>query len=168
MQKKFSHHSGHNGHSTIFAAAVAEVQGSTQYPQLHGKVMFNQKPQGVLVTAEVRGLPFSDVQCKNRIFGFHIHEGTSCTGDENNPFADAKGHFNPEGCPHPYHAGDLPPLFGNKGYAYMSVFTDRFRLHDVIGRVVIIHEQPDDFSTQPSGNAGKMIACGKIQLLRVR
>ena len=52
--------------------------------------------------------------------------------------------------------------FGNNGYAYLSVFTSRFSIDDIISKVLIIHDMPDDFTTQPSGNAGTKIACGKI------
>ena len=142
--------------------AYANVSGSAEYPSVHGTVTFRQLQGGVLVTAEVYGLPQNQSECSCGVFGFHIHEGRECGGNENDPFANAKEHFNPKDCPHPYHAGDLPPLFGNDGYAYMSVFTNRFNLSDIVGRVIIIHSKPDDFTTQPSGNAGEKIACGKI------
>ncbi len=45
----------------------------------------------------------------------------------------------------------------------MTVYTGRFFPEDVIGRTVIIHEKADDFHTQPSGDAGEMIACGEIK-----
>lgn len=45
----------------------------------------------------------------------------------------------------------------------MSFLTNKFTLQDVIGKVVIIHSMPDDFTTQPSGNSGEKIACGKIE-----
>ncbi len=89
--------------------------------------------------------------------------GTSCTGNSSDEFADAKTHYNPQNCPHPYHAGDLPPLIENDGYSYMSVFINKFTVKDIIGKVVIIHEMPDDFTTQPSGNSGTKIACGEIK-----
>ena len=143
--------------------AKAAVMGSKDYPALHGTVTLRQMKNGVLVTAEIFGLPSKQDKCDGGVFGFHIHEGTQCSGNEKDPFADAKMHYNPDGCPHPYHAGDLPPLFGNNGYAYMSVFTNRFRVDEVIGRVIIIHSKPDDFTTQPSGNSGAKIACGKIR-----
>ena len=66
--------------------------------------------------------------------------GTSCTGTSDDEFADSKSHYNPNNCPHPYHAGDLPPLIECNGYAYMSVLLDRFELNDIIGKVLIIHE----------------------------
>lgn len=145
------------------AKAYAKIRGSHEYPDIKGKVEMNQMRRGVLVTAEIQGLPTNGEKCAEEIFAFHIHEGKSCSGNEKDPFADALGHYNPDGCPHPYHAGDLPPLFGSKnGYAYLSVFTDRFSLNEVIGRAIIIHARPDDFTTQPSGNAGEKIACGII------
>lgn len=137
--------------------ARVQMKGSEKYPSIGGNVILKQMKNGVLVTAEIYGLP-----SEGGVFGFHIHEGTQCSGNEKDQFADAKMHFNPTGSPHPYHAGDMPPLFGNNGYAYMSFFTDRFALKDVIGRVVIIHDGVDDFTTQPSGNSGSKIACGKI------
>lgn len=56
----------------------------------------------------------------------------------------------------------MPSLFENKGYAYMTFLTDRFKLKDVIGKAIIIHSMPDDFTSQPSGNSGEKIACGII------
>ncbi|MDO5397366.1 MAG: superoxide dismutase family protein [bacterium] len=143
------------------ASAAAIIRGSSAYPQIKGKIVFLQKSSGVLVTAEIYGLPPGQ-KCRPGIFALHIHSGTGCSGNSNDPFADAGSHFNPGGCEHPYHAGDLPPLFGNNGYAYMSVFTNRFTVSDIINRVIIIHKNPDDFTTQPSGNSGEKIACGKI------
>ena len=102
-------------------------------------------------------------ECTEEIFGFHIHEGTSCTGNLEDEFADTKSHYNKESCTHPYHTGDMPPLFAtNKGYAYMSFFTNKFTLNDIIGKTIVIHSNPDDFKTQPSGNSGTKIACGVI------
>lgn len=147
------------------AFASAQVRGSEAYPNLIGSVTFRQMQSGVLVTAEVRGLP-SGGKCDRRIFGFHIHGGGECSGNSSDPFADAGAHYDNADCPHPYHAGDLPPLFGNHGYAYMSVFTDRFTVREIIGKTVIIHDMPDDFTSQPSGNSGKKIACGRIMSRR--
>lgn len=49
------------------------------------------------------------------------------------------------------------------GFAYMNILLDKIKINDIIGRVVIIHDMPDDFTTQPSGNSGTKIACGKIE-----
>ena len=51
---------------------------------------------------------------------------------------------------------------GENCTAFGAFYTDRFYPEDVIGRTVIVHENADDFRTQPSGNSGAMIACGKI------
>ena len=78
------------------------------------------------------------------------------------PFPMSGTHYNPHNCPHPYHAGDMPPLFGTNGYAFLSFITSRFKVNEIIGKTVIIHSSPDDFTTQPSGNSGTKIACGVI------
>lgn len=143
--------------------AAARIAGSESYPHLSGAVRFYQTNEGVIVWAEINGLPQSALPCQERIFGFHIHKGTDCTGNMDDPFADAMSHYNPSGCGHPYHAGDLPPLFGNNGFAFSLFLTDRFSINEIIGKTVIIHDHPDDFTTQPSGNSGTKIACGIIR-----
>ena len=108
------------------------------------------------------GLPTSADKCKSPIFAFHIHAGESCTGNSEDPFANALTHYNPNDCSHPFHVGDLPPLFGNNGYAFLAFITNRFSVKEIIGKTIIVHSSFDDFSTQPSGNAGEKIACGQI------
>lgn len=147
----------------LIGTAKAEIRGGKKYPRIKGIVNFRQTSKGVLITAKIYNLPTEIGKCKAKIFGFHIHEGTACTGNKQDEFADAKAHYNPQNCIHPYHAGDLPTLFENNGYAYMNVLTDRFKLKDVIGKAVIIHSMPDDFTSQPSGNSGEKIACGIIK-----
>ncbi|PKM63481.1 MAG: superoxide dismutase family protein [Firmicutes bacterium HGW-Firmicutes-21] len=144
-------------------AAKAVVKGAPDYPEISGTVNFYPTNQGVLVVAEVYGLPHSRGPCEGGVFAFHIHEGRSCTGNEEDAFADAAGHYNPQDCEHPHHAGDLPPLFDNDGYAWSAVLTDRFTVDEILGRTVIIHRDVDDFTTQPSGAAGAKIACGVIR-----
>ncbi len=142
--------------------AVARIQGSSNYPKIQGLVRFYQRKEGVLVWVYVSGLPKSDDVCKQPIFAMHIHNGGSCTGNEEDPFADAMTHYNPNNCTHPYHSGDMPPLFGANGIAFYTFLTDRFSAKDIIGKSLIIHSKPDDFTTQPSGNSGEKIACGII------
>ncbi len=142
--------------------AVAFIKGSADYLQINGTVKFFQIPKGVVVSAEISGLPVSGEKCGNDIFAFHIHSGESCTGNAEDAFADVGTHYNPTDCPHPYHAGDMPPLFSSNGTAILVFFTDRFTANEIIGKTVIIHDSPDDFTSQPSGNAGKKIACGEI------
>lgn len=137
--------------------ATAQLRGSAAAPNLSGAVQFCQTAQGVLVTAHVSGLPREG---GSGFFALHIHEGSSCAGDG---FPNTLSHYDPSGAPHPDHAGDLPPLLSNGGEAYLSVLTNRFRLSDVMDRTVVIHSGPDDFRSQPAGNAGTKIACGVIQ-----
>jgi Cu-Zn family superoxide dismutase len=143
--------------------AKAEIRGGGTYPEIIGNAGFYQTKDGVLLNVEVQGLPHKDDPCQFGVFGFHIHEGESCTGNAEDPFAETKGHFNPHNCMHPNHAGDLPPLFETNGHAFMVFLTGRFTVRDIIGKTLVIHSAPDDFTTQPSGNSGKKIACGKIR-----
>ena len=124
---------------------------------LRGTVKFYPVPCGTLVVAEITGLPKNE----SGFFAFHIHEGKCCTGKD---FADTGGHFNPCDREHPRHAGDLPPLLSRNGRAFLAVETDRFTPREILGRTVVIHEEPDDFHTQPAGNSGRKIACGEIVL----
>lgn len=64
---------------------------------------------------------------------------------------------------HPSHAGDLPPLLGNNGYAWSAFLTKRFTIEEILGKSVVIHAMRDDFTSQPSGNSGEKIGCGVIQ-----
>ena len=127
--------------------AVASLGG--QHSNVAGLVRFYETPFGVLVRAEIDGLP-----SPSGIYAFHIHEGADCE----NPGT----HYNPGKQPHPQHAGDLPPLFSANGRAFSVFLTDRFALRQVFGRTVILHSGVDDFTTQPSGNPGQILACGKI------
>ena len=143
-------------------SAAAEIHGGPENGSIKGTVSFYELNGRMLVVADVKGLP-EGKDCACRVFGFHIHNGGSCSGNAAEPFADTDGHYNPGACPHPCHAGDMPPLFGNSGEAFMAFLTERFRLSDIIGKTVLIHDMPDDFTTQPAGNSGKKIACGVIK-----
>ncbi len=149
--------------SNILHDAKANIKGGKEYPKINGIVTFKETKGGVLVTAKINGLPKSKNNCKGRFFGFHIHDGVTCTGNLTDEFANAKSHLNPTNCPHPFHIGDLPPLIENNGYAYMRVLINKFKINNILGKVIIIHDSPDDFTTQPSGNSGTKIACGKIE-----
>lgn len=142
--------------------ASASVKGSTNYPNISGNVYFYQTKAGVIVVADITGLPYKTGGCGGAVLGFHIHSGSSCTGNGEDPFAGAMTHYNPKDCSHPFHAGDMPPLFVCHGSAFMAFLTDRFSVDEIRGKTVIIHSEPDDFTTQPSGNSGNKIACGVI------
>jgi Cu-Zn family superoxide dismutase len=139
--------------------AIAHVKGGEEYPEISGTIKFYQNIEGTMVEASIFGLP-QDNKEGSGIFAMHIHNGKDCGGKD---FANADGHYNPDGKPHPYHAGDLPPLFETRGHAFMAVLIGRFSAAEIIGRTVIIHRNVDDFTTQPSGSGGKMIACGVIE-----
>ena len=159
--------------------AAALITGNTDYPSLTGTVSFYQSPYaGLLIQAEVWGLPVvtseqtSDINGEtvsdtgnepvsdgSFFFAMHIHEYGDCTL----PFDKTGMHYNPGNSPHPQHAGDLVPLLGNHGYAWCVFYDERFSIPEIIGKSVIIHRSPDDFHTQPAGNAGEKIGCGTIE-----
>ena len=78
------------------AQAAASITGSDSYPDLSGTVRFYQTKEGVVVCAEISGLPYSNDPCRQRIFGFHIHTGTDCGGNMADPFSDAMSHLIPK------------------------------------------------------------------------
>lgn len=142
------------------ADAVAWMQGGASWPQVAGSVRFYRTPyDGVLVEAQIFGLPNIQIPGSSDFYGMHIHEYGDCT----RPFTQAGDHYNPGKTLHPQHAGDLPPLLGNQGYAYMVFYDKRFLVDQIVGKSVIIHEMADDFHTQPSGDSGGRIACGVIR-----
>lgn len=135
---------------------MAKIRGGVEFPKLSGCIRFYQQKGCMLIVAEIFGLSREN---ETGFFGFHIHQGESCTGTD---FSETGSHYNPVDQVHPKHAGDLPPLMCCRGNAYLAVKTDRFTVHDIIGKTVVIHSDPDDFHTQPAGNAGRKIACGVI------
>ena len=139
--------------------ATAYIKGGADAKDILGRVDFYQKRNAVLVIAEISALPSN----ATGFFAFHIHEGNDCSGEG---FPNTGSHYNPDQADHPNHAGDLPPLMLCNGGAKLAVMTDRFAVEDIIGRTVVIHGSPDDFTTQPSGNAGNKIACGVIRRTR--
>ncbi|MDH3318401.1 MAG: superoxide dismutase family protein [Betaproteobacteria bacterium] len=129
-----------------------------------GEVTFEQVGDKVRVTAQVIGLK------PNQEHGFHIHEVGDCSSGD---AMSAKGHFNPYGKPHgpqgsEHHAGDMPNVKADaKGrarlVAELEVVTMTSGPASIIGRGVIVHANPDDYTTQPTGNAGARLACGVIK-----
>lgn len=146
--------------------AMAWLRGSEAFPDIEGCVLFYEADGKTLVVTSLDGL--TDVgaresdNCSGGFLGFHIHGGNECSGTTAEPFMNAGTHFNPKNCPHPLHAGDLPPVLIADGSAFGAVLTAGFTPDEVRGKTVILHAKPDDFMTQPSGNSGAMIACGKI------
>jgi Cu-Zn family superoxide dismutase len=144
-------------------AATATLE-ATKGNTAAGTVDFVQKGDKVAVTAKVSGLtPGSH--------GFHMHEKGDCSSGDG---MSAGGHFNPQGKPHAHpttaerHAGDMPMLVADSsGNATLTVELDVITIGagaaDIVGRAVIVHKDPDDFRTQPTGNSGARVACGVIR-----
>ncbi|GAB6157310.1 superoxide dismutase family protein [Desulfotomaculum varum] len=149
---------------------IAEICGGPLAPQITGVMYLQEVPGGTWVTVEIYGLPPYHPAWNGQDpvgpHGFHIHANQSCqVGDPNNPFQAAGDHWNPTDQPHGNHAGDFPVLFSNNGFAKMCFFTNKFHVSQAIGKTVIIHENPDDYRSQPAGKAGKRLACGVIRRL---
>lgn len=147
--------------------AIACIKGGQISPQISGVVIIKDVPSGALVYANINGLPSYQPAKEDKApigpFGFHIHEFGNCNMRNGDSFKGAGGHWNPTNQPHGNHAGDFPVLFSNNGIAIMEFFTNKFKAKDVIGKSIIIHENPDDYRTEPTGNAGRRLACGVIK-----
>lgn len=142
--------------------ATAQLQ-STKGSKAFGEATFEQVGDKVHVLVNVQGLK------PNQQHGFHIHEVGDCSSGDG---MSTKGHFNPMGKLHAHpgmgHAGDLPALQADKGgRAKLDAMIDGVSLSDgagsIVGRGLIVHADPDDYKTQPTGNAGARIACGVIR-----
>jgi Cu-Zn family superoxide dismutase len=132
---------------------------------VRGAATFTQKGDKVQLVANISGLK------PNQEHGFHIHEKGDCSSGDG---MSAGGHFNPLGKPHAHpstpdrHAGDMLALKADDyGNATLSIELDVITVAEgptgIIGRGLIVHAQPDDYNTQPTGNAGARVACGVIQ-----
>ena len=129
-----------------------------------GNATFTQVGDKVRVVANISGLK------PGQEHGFHVHEAGDCSAGD---AMSAKGHFNPYGKPHgspataERHAGDMPSLRADaSGTAKVDTLLDVMSVKpgpaSVVGRGLIVHASPDDFKTQPTGNAGARLACGVI------
>ena len=146
-----------------FAKAYAIINAAEGFDVV-GVISFTEVEGGVRVVADVAGL-------KPGLHGFHIHEHGDCGGPG---MENAGGHYNPTNRPHggpdssidQRHIGDLGNLEANEeGIAQYNRVDSVISLkgeHSIIGKSVLIHADPDDLKTQPTGNAGKKIGCGEI------
>ena len=145
----------------LATAALQPTTGSKAF----GEATFEQLGDRVHVIVNAQGLK------PDHEHGFHIHEVGDCSSGDG---MSAKGHFNPTGKPHgnpassERHAGDLPALKADAhGHAKLDTMVDGITLAPgptgIIGRGLIIHADPDDYQTQPTGNSGARIACGVIR-----
>jgi superoxide dismutase, Cu-Zn family len=140
-------------------ATLAPTAGN----QAAGTVMFTPNGDRVRVLAKVSGVAPG-------LHGFHIHEKSDCSAPD---AASAGGHFNPTNTPHgnpssgSHHGGDMPMLEADaSGNATLDVTLDTVTLRDgpnsIVGRSVVVHNDADDYKTQPAGNSGARLACGSI------
>ena len=163
----------------VSAAVVASLAGCAGYSsgpsataQLEptrgntaaGKVTFVQWGEVVKVSGSISGLkPGTE-------HGFHVHEKGDCSSGDG---LSAGGHFNPGGKPHghhgmgEHHTGDLPSVKADaSGVAAIHFESRTIRVggsaNDIVGKGLIVHRDPDDFKTQPTGNAGPRLACAVI------
>lgn len=103
----------------------------------------------------------------------HLHENGDCSAEDG---SSAGGHWNPTMKPHgkrgdgtSYHKGDIGNMnVGNDGKGTMKMTVDGWSIGgpdstNIVGKSVIIHEKADDFTSQPSGNAGSRVSCGVIK-----
>lgn len=131
-----------------------------------GTVTFTQKDG--IVYMELKGEGFTPGE-----HAIHIHEFADCSS------ADGKssgGHWNPTGedhgkwGTHPYHKGDIGNFTADAdGKVFFQFQTDEWSIggddetKNILGHAIIIHDGVDDFTSQPTGNAGSRICCGEIK-----
>jgi Cu-Zn family superoxide dismutase len=147
--------------------ATANLE-SAQDPKITGTVTFTQRADAVRIVADFTGV------AKPGLHGFHLHENGKCEHDPGGKhYTTAGGHFNPakvaHACPEStsHHAGD----FGNveinpDGTGHFERVTALLSLigpNSPVGKALILHADPDDCNTQPTGNSGARLACGVVE-----
>lgn len=137
----------------------------TRGHKVSGLLSLSQSSTGVHITGAIQDLP------PEAEFGFHVHEKGDCSAPD---ASSAGAHFNPDQQPHgdpggdSHHAGDMLNLRSDaQGMAQVDTLVHGVSLHsggatDLIGKAIVVHENPDDYASQPSGNSGARIACGVI------
>ena len=130
-----------------------------------GTATFSEKSGFVTFEAKLSGL-------KPGVHGIHIHEKADCSAAD---AASAGGHWNPTHVKHgkwsdtEHHKGDIGNFTADyKGNATITLKTDEWCIgcgdvnKDILGKGLIVHANPDDYTTQPTGNAGGRVACSAI------
>lgn len=132
-----------------------------------GQMELTEGSNGVLISLGLTKIPEGE-------HGIHIHEVGKC---EKPTFETAGAHFNPlqkqHGVDNPKgpHLGDLPNISPEADGTVQVEFTARNltlepgmenSILDKDGSAIVIHEDPDDYKTDPAGNSGARIACGVI------
>lgn len=160
LEARTQDHRREHANATI-PKAVA-VLHPTQGNKAQGVVTFAKEEGGVRVVAKLTNVP-------KGVHGFHIHEFGDCSSPDGSA---AGGHFNPTAMAHAdrtaekRHVGDLGNITaddqGNAQLDYVDKHLEFSGANSIIGHAVILHANPDDYTTQPTGNAGGRIACGVI------
>jgi len=151
---------GLSGGGPSATATLEATKGNT----VSGTVNFTTKGDKVVVSARISGLTPGN-------HGFHIHEKGDCSSGDG---LSAGGHFNPASQAHAHpstmarHVGDMPMLIADGGgvasfTAELDLMTIGSGANDIVGKGLIVHKDPDDFKTQPTGNSGARLACGVIK-----
>ena len=160
--------------STLLLTACAGMDAPSATAQLQptkgsttsGTVNFVQSGDKVMISLDIKGLK------PNAEHGFHVHDKGDCSSGDG---MSAGGHFNPLSAAHgghhttTHHVGDLPSLETNaSGIARFYFESTSIAVgtgdSNIVGRSLIVHRDPDDFTTQPTGNAGPRLACAVITL----
>jgi Cu-Zn family superoxide dismutase len=160
-------HSGSKNTPAPQTASSASFTLQTADGREVGRGSLQQTPAGVLLTADLNGMPAGT-------HGIHFHTVGQCNAPD---FASAGGHFNPtakmHGLRNPmgHHAGDLTNISIPEGGALrVELLAPDVRLGpgdgtllDTDGSAIVIHALADDYQTDPSGASGSRIACGVIR-----
>ncbi|HEX9160253.1 MAG TPA: superoxide dismutase family protein [Thermoanaerobaculia bacterium] len=149
----------HTKSGPMAMAMLTPISGSTA----KGMVHFQELADGsVDVTADLQRVPPG-------VHGFHVHDKGDCSDNGN----AAGGHFNPMNMQHAgpdaqsHHAGDFGNVTADANGEVHAQFNTRAITVgpgplSVVGRSIVLHANPDDLTTQPSGNSGPRISCGII------
>jgi len=131
-----------------------------------GKVAFTDNNGSVLMEAKISGL-------EPGTHAIHLHEKADCTAEDG---TSSGGHWNPTFQPHGkwgaaegFHLGDIGNFeVDETGVGIIDFSTDQWCIgcgdeqKDILGKAVIVHQGADDFTSQPSGNAGARVSCGGV------
>ncbi|MGB5363232.1 MAG: superoxide dismutase family protein [Aureibaculum sp.] len=147
---------------TIKANAIIEAKSDSD---ISGSVDFNEANGIVTMTANISGLTEGN-------HAIHIHAIGDCSAADG---TSAGGHWNPTNVNHgrwgqsPFHIGDIGNIVADtEGNGMITRETDLWCIgcddesKNIVGKAIIIHAGPDDFTSQPAGAAGPRIGCGEI------